>query len=396
MSATIVTLKPQSDGFAHRRHPWVFSGAIGGLTGDPVSGDTVDVRTAHGVPLGLGAWSPRSQIAVRMWTFDPAEAVDEAFFRRRLEQALQLRERLRPGLNSNACRLVNAEADGLPGLIVDRYADVVVCAFLSAGAERWKPVVVRLLQDLAAPAGIYERSDAEVRSKEGLEPVTGPLAGAEPPAQVAINEGPLRYQVDVRNGHKTGFYLDQRDNRRTVAACAAGEVLNAFAYTGAFGIAALHGGARHVTQLDSSAAALDAARLHAELNGIAAERVAYVQGDAFVELRHFRDSRRQFDTIVLDPPRFAASRHQLEGACRGYKDINLLAFKLLRPGGILATFSCSALMDPALFQQVVAAAAIDAGRDVQILRWLSQASDHPVALCAPEGHYLKGLLCRTA
>lgn len=395
MNEVVITLKPQSDEFARRQHPWVFSGAIAGVSGDPAAGETVVVRSADGTVWGRGAWSPRSQMAVRMWTFNAEEPVDEAFFRRRIEQAVALRASLAPPIDSDACRLVHAEADGLPGVVVDRYADVLVCQFLSAGAERWKSTVVAVLRDGCPAASIYERSDSDSRAREGLDPAVGVLAGVDPPPRVAIREGRLHYEVDVRGGHKTGFYLDQRDNRGCVAAAAAGrDVLNAFAYTGAFGLAAWAGGAHHVTHVESSGAALAWARSQAALNGVPEEAIDYVEGDAFQVLRRFRDSRRQFDLVVLDPPKFAASRRQLEGACRGYKDINLLAFKLLRPGGLLATFSCSEHMDCDLFQKVVADAALDARRPARILRWLSQPPDHPVGLNAPEGRYLKGLLCR--
>jgi 23S rRNA (cytosine1962-C5)-methyltransferase len=395
MSEIVITLKPQSDEFAHRHHPWVFSGAIGAVAGDPVAGDTVLVRSVDGTVWGRGAWSPRSQMMVRLWTFEPEEAIDEAFFRRRIEQAAALRSSLAAQIDSDAYRVVNAEADGLPGIIVDRYGDALVCQFLSTGAERWKSVVVRELGAVFSPASIYERSDTDSRAREGLDPAEGLLAGREPPERIVIREGTVRYEVDVRHGHKTGFYLDQRENRRHVAAAAAGrDVLNVFAYTGAFGVAALAAGAHHVTNVESSAAALEGARAHVALNALPEEKVEYIEGDAFNVLRQFRDSRRQFDLIVLDPPRFAASRRQLEGACRGYKDINLLAFKLLRKGGLLATFSCSEHMESDLFQKVVADAALDAHRPARILRWFSQASDHPVALNVPEGRYLKGLLCR--
>jgi 23S rRNA (cytosine1962-C5)-methyltransferase len=295
----------------------------------------------------------------------------------------------------SALRLVNAESDGLPGVIVDRYGEYLVCQFLSVGAEYWRREIVTLLADLMPFAGIYERSDVDVREKEGLPLATGVLAGSPPPDLIEIDEYGVRFAVDVRSGHKTGFYLDQRDNRALVAEYAEGrEVLNGFAYTGAFGVWALRGGAVKVTNVESSAAALDLARRNVELNGFDAERVENVAGDVFHVLRQYRDARRQFDLIVLDPPKFADSRSQIEKASRGYKDINLLAFKLLRPGGLLFTFSCSGLVTPDLFQKIVAGAALDSGRDVQIVRRMTQAPDHPVALNFPEGEYLKGLVCR--
>jgi len=390
-----VILKPGREKSVQRRHPWIFSGAIARVEGDPQPGETVVVRAADGTPLASGAYSPQSQIIVRVWTFDPTEPVDPAFFRSRLERAIALRHSSFVIRHSNAYRLVNAESDGLPGLIVDRYGDYLVCQFLTVGAEFWKREIVTLLADLHPYTGIYERSDVEVREKEGLALATGALAGSPPPDELEIEEYECRFAVDVRRGHKTGFYLDQRDNRVLVAEYAAGrEVLNGFAYTGAFGIWALKGGAARVVNVESSASVLELARRNIELNSLDGDKVENVVGDMFQVLRYYRDARRQFDLIVLDPPKFAESRSQVERATRGYKDINLLAFKLLRPGGLLFTFSCSGLIAPDLFQSVVAGAALDAGRDAQILQRLTQAPDHPVALNFPEGEYLKGLVCR--
>jgi 23S rRNA (cytosine1962-C5)-methyltransferase len=291
--------------------------------------------------------------------------------------------------------LVASESDGLPGLIVDRYADWLVCQFLSAGSEHWKNTIVELLQELFPGLSIYERSDVSVREKEGLPLRCGVLAGSEPPDQVEITENGMRLLVDIKAGHKTGYYLDQRDSRLAVRDWAEGrDVLNCFSYTGGFGVSALLGGAKHVLQMDSSEPALDIAKKNADLNGLDPEKSEYICGDVFKELRRFRDSRRDFDLIILDPPKFVESRGQLEKGARGYKDINLLAFKLLRPGGLLFTFSCSGHMEMPLFQKIVADAALDAGRSAQILSVLHQAPDHPVALNFPEGAYLKGLLCR--
>lgn len=378
-----------------RRHPWVFSGAIAQIEGAPAPGETVEVVAADGAWLGRGAYSPHSQIAVRVWTFDEAEAITPEFFRARLARAMAVRAALLTEAGTTAYRLVNAESDFLPGLIVDRYGDWLVCQLLSAGAERWRDDLVAALSDLVPCAGIYERSDVDVRAKEGLPLRTGGLAGLAPPERVEIAEHGARFWVDVLHGHKTGFYLDQRDNRAPVRAAASGrEVLNCFAYTGAFGVSALLGGAAHVTQVESSGAALELAQHHIALNGLEAGRAAHVEGDVFQVLRQYRDSRRQFDLIVLDPPKFAESKHQVERAARGYKDINLLAFKLLRPGGLLFTFSCSGSVPPDLFQKIVADAALDAGRAAQMVRRLTQSADHPVALSFPEGEYLKGLVCR--
>ena len=290
---------------------------------------------------------------------------------------------------------MHAESDGLPGLVVDRYGDTLVMQCLSVGPDRWRETLADLLLELTGAARVFERSDGEVRALEGLPPRVGPLRGDPPPERLLIREHGLRFVVDVWRGHKTGFYLDQRENRRRVAQFAAGrEVLNAFAYTGGFGVYALQAGAKHVVSVDTSAEALTLAREQVTQNGLPAERAAFVQADVFRLLRRYRDAGRRFDLIVLDPPRFAPTAAQVQRAARGYKDINLLAFKLLRPGGILATFSCSGGVSPALFQKIVASAAVDAGVEAQVLFRLSQPADHPVSIHFPEGHYLKGLVLR--
>lgn len=389
-----IALKAGQDSALRRGHPWVFSGAVAEIRGAPGSGDTVEIVSAGGEWLGRGAYSPLSQIRIRVWTRDPAEKIEAQFFRTRLARALALPgPRKDPG-PSAACRLVNAESDGLPGLIVDRYGGWLVCQFLSAGAELWRNAVVEELNRLLSPAGIYERSDVKIREREGLPPRAGPLAGAEPPEFLEIREGECRFLVDVRNGHKTGFYLDQRDNRAALAEYAPrAEMLNCYSYTGGFAAAALRGGAASAANVDSSEPALELCRRNLELNGFGAERSETIRGSVPDVLRSFRDSRRQFDLIVLDPPKFAESRAQVPKAARAYKDINLLAFKLLRPGGILFTFSCSGHIDRSLFRMIVAGAALDAGRPARILRRLGPASDHPEALEFPESDYLKGLVC---
>ena len=374
-----------------QRHPWIFSGAIERVEGAPGVGETVTVCSFDRKPLAQAAWSPQSQIALRVWSFNPETIIDAAFFRTKLQNAVSARRKI----NSSAIRLVAAESDGLPGLIIDRYADWIVCQFLSAGSEYWKDTIVELLQEIFPGLSIYERSDVSVREKEGLPSRCGVLAGTEPPEHVEINENGMRLLVDIKGGHKTGYYLDQRDSRAAVRDWAEGrDVLNCFSYTGGFGVAALLGGAKHVLQMDSSEPALDIAKKNAELNGLDPAASEYLCGDVFKELRRFRDSRRDFDLIILDPPKFIESRSQLDGGARGYKDINLLAFKLLRPGGLLFTFSCSGLMEMPLFQKIVSDSALDAGRNAQILAVLNQSPDHPIALNFPEGAYLKGLLCR--
>lgn len=393
-----IILNQGRDYSVSRRHPWIFSGAINRVEGTPEPGGTVAIRAADGTPLGLAAWSPESQIRARVWSLDPAETIDDAFFERRLAAAIAGRSVLLASDTTNAFRLVNAEADGLPGVTVDRYDSHLVCQFTTTGAERWKPAIVESLTRLWPCAGIYERSDADVRKHEGLEPVRGCLAGAEPPERIEIRENGCRFLVDIRGGHKTGFYLDQRDNRALVTPyTTSADVLDVFSYTGAFGIMARQAGAASVTHIDLSSDALALARENTRLNvcdGDADEN--FIAGNTFKVLRTFRDSRRSFDVIVLDPPKFGDARKHVMAACRGYKDINLLALKLLRPGGILATFSCSGLVTPDLFHKVVADAAVDARRDVQVIRRLQQASDHPEGLGFPEGLYLKGLLCRVS
>lgn len=392
---TGVVLKNQKERSLLRHHPWIFSGAVDSIQGTIGSGETVDVFTAQGDLLGRGAYSPYSQITVRLWSFDPEDPISPDFFRGRLLHAIAYRDPLLKGRHAPACRLVNAESDHLPGVIVDRYADCLVCQFLSAGAEFWRQDILEELKKIMPGMSIYERSDDEVRKKEGLPLRSGLLSGIEPPEFVDIQRGGLRFLVDIRRGHKTGFYLDQMENYTVIPEYAEGlEVLNCFAYTGAFGVWALKHGAKKVTNIETSSAALEIARRHIKINDLDPSRVENIEGDVPHVLRQFRDSRRQFDLIILDPPKFAASKSQLERAGRGYKDINLLAFKLLRPGGVLVTFSCSGVVGVDLFQKIVADAALDARREAQLIQTLTQASDHPVALNFPEGRYLKGLICR--
>ncbi|HEY7840197.1 MAG TPA: class I SAM-dependent methyltransferase, partial [Gammaproteobacteria bacterium] len=373
------------------RHPWVFSGALQSPPGGLAPGRTVTLVAQDGRTLGIGAWSPASQIAVRIWSFDPAERIDETFFHRRVLSAVDRRSRFPGCRGATGLRLVNAESDGLPGVIVDRYADFLVCQFLSAGAEFWRGAITAALNDVCRPAGIWERSDVDVRGKEGLAQRSGVIQGTEPPGLVEFEIGDMRFFADLRDGHKTGFYLDQRVNLEIVRNLSAGrDVLNCFAYTGSFGVAALKGGAGSVINLDSSGPALEIAARHIELNGLPAAAAQHVTGDVFEELRRFRDARRDFDLIVLDPPKFVANAAQLQRGSRAYKDINLLAFKLLRKGGLLASFSCSGHVSMELFQKIVADAALDARRDARIIQYFGQAPDHPVLTSYPQGRYLKG------
>jgi 23S rRNA (cytosine1962-C5)-methyltransferase len=388
-----LTLKRGREKSLKRRHPWLFSGAIEKLSGKPGAGDTVEIKDASGKSQGRAAYSPKSQIRARMWTFDHAEEVDAGFFRRRIERALALREALPARRHTNALRLVHGESDGLPGLIVDRYADVLVAQFLAAGVERWRDPILDTLSELTAAEAIFERSDAEVRKLEALPARVGFARGNRNASRCPIVEYGLNFRVDVEQGQKTGFFLDQRENRQRVRELAAGrEVLDGFCYTGGFSIAALAGGARRITAIESSAPALEVARENLAANPFDAARVQFVQGDVFAQLRALRDRAAQFQMVILDPPKFAPGAAQVRNAARAYKDINLLALKLLAPGGLLATFSCSGGVSAELFQSIVAGAALDAGADAKIIERFGAAADHPVALEFPEGEYLKGLL----
>ena len=386
-----LVLKKGREKSLKRRHPWIFSGAVEKASGK--AGETVEVRDSAGKAIALAAFSPKSQIRARVWTFNPEEEVDAAFFRARIEKALALREALAVAKHTNALRLVNGESDGLPGLIVDRYADVLVAQFLAAGVERWRDPILDLLKDISGCEAIFERSDAEVRKLEGLEARIGFARGNRNASRCPIIEHGLNFRVDVEQGQKTGFFLDQRENRQRVRALAAGrEVLDGFSYTGGFSIAALAGGAKRVTAVESSAPALEVARENLAANPLDASQVEFVQADVFSYLRTLRDRNERFGLIVLDPPKFAPSAAQVQKAARAYKDINLWALKLLAPGGLLATFSCSGGISAELFQSIVAGAAVDAGGEAKIIERFGAAADHPVALEFPEGDYLKGLL----
>jgi len=396
-SKASVILVPGRESSVLRRHPWIFSGAVRNVQGNPSAGETVEIYSSAGQWLARGSYSPGSQIRIRILTFDAGETVDETFFENRIRRAVELRQSL-PGFREGNCaRLIFSESDSLPGLIVDKYDDFLVCQFLSAGAEFWKDVITPKLQEIIPCRGIFERSDSDSRAKEGFAERTGLISGEEPPARVAVDDGKMKFWVDIRQGHKTGFYLDQRLNRLKIMDYANGrEVLNAFSYTGGFGVAAAIAGASTVVNVDSSKDALELATENFRLNGLALEKSDFAEDDVFQLLREYRDRRRQFDMIVLDPPKFVASASQLDKGTRGYKDINLLAFKLLRPGGILVTFSCSGYVKPDLFAKIVSDAALDAGRDAVIVENLHQSPDHPVALNFPEGLYLKGLICRVS
>lgn len=392
-----IFLKPGREKSLLRRHPWIFSGAIHHLDEEPASGSTVDLLSASGHFLARASYSPASQIRARVWTFED-EPVDREFFRKQIRSAIEMRSPLLIGeglgVRSNAYRLLYAESDGIPGLIVDRYDDILVLQSLTAGSEYWKETLADLLIEETSLTTLYERSDADVRELEGLEPKVGLLRGENYQLPITITEHNLKFLVNLQSGHKTGFYLDQRRNRLRVRELAKErDVLDCFCYTGGFTVNALAGGAKSVLSVDSSADALELCRKNIALNDLPASRHTALEGDVFQLLRRFRDEARSFDMVILDPPKFAPTSAHAEKAARAYKDINLLAFKLLRPGGILVTFSCSGGVDSALFQKIVAGSAIDAGVEAQIVEWLSQAADHPVSLHFPEGAYLKGLVC---
>jgi 23S rRNA (cytosine1962-C5)-methyltransferase len=385
-------LKPGREKSLKRRHPWVFSGAVSKFTGMPEAGDTVEVHSADGEFLAVAACNPQSQIVARVWDWKRRE-IDADFLRGRIERALALRAHLLP--TSDTVRIAHAESDGMPGVVIDRYGEIVVLQLSSAGAMRWRDAIADAIEAVVRPKTIFERSDSDVLALEGIAPSVGLLRGAPPPGQVLVNEAGAMFEVDVPHGHKTGFYLDQRDNRLRLRELAAKrEVLDCFAYTGGFTVNALVGGAAAVTALDSSGPALELLKRNVALNKL--PEAACIEGDVFQLLRKLRDQARSFDLIVLDPPKFAPTAAHAEKAARAYKDINLLAFKLLRAGGLLFTFSCSGGVSRDLFQKIVAGAALDAGVEAQIVEQLSAGADHPVALNFPEGEYLKGLVCRVA
>ena len=394
--ANTVHLQAGKEKSLKRLHPWVFSGAIARVKGQPESGETVSVHSSDGDWLGYAAWSPQSQIRARVWSFNQGDSINATFFARRIGAAKALRDGL--SITSNAYRVVAAEADELPGVTIDKYDNWLVCQLLSSGAEYWRDAIVAGLREHYPECNIFERSDVEVRRKEGLEPVVQLLyskTGEAPPAILWIQENGLELGVDIQTGHKTGYYLDQRDSRLAIQKYAAGKrVLNAFSYTGGFGLYATAAGASEVVNIDVSAPALEQAQLNHQRNALDTEKLIHLQEDVFEALRRFHQSGQKFDVIVLDPPKFVDSKANLTRACRGYKDINRLACLILKPGGTLFTFSCSGLLSSELFQKVVADAALDAKRPLHIIERLYQGADHPVRTNFPESLYLKGLVLR--
>lgn len=389
MKAIRCILKPEKEKPLEGFHPWVFSGAIDQIEDDYKVGDLVKVFSSQGRFLGTGYLNPRSQIAIRMLTFTE-ERVDEDFFRKRIQNALGLRTSYISG-DTTAYRLIHSEGDFLPGLIVDRYSEYLVMQVSTAGMEQWKHLFVDILQKQTGVRSIFEKNDSDWREWEGLEKITGKLAGEEPPSFVEIKENGLNFVVNVQEGQKTGFFLDQRDNRALIGRLAKGKrVLNCFAYTGGFSVYAAKGGAAETVSVEVSDEALNTARVNFERNQIPLDHHQFVCEDVF---DYLRSSRQEFDLIILDPPAFCKSKQQIMQATRGYKDINLFAMKRLTPGGLLYTASCSSHIDPLLFQKIVFGAAKDARKNLRILARTSHPVDHPVSIYHPEGEYLKGLLC---
>jgi len=394
-SMPFLQLKKGKEKSILQRHPWIFSGAVERFTPPQSPGGTILVLSSDGEPLGKAAFSPNSSIIARMWTYDTGEEIDGQFFQNRLARAIGYRNPILNSNQTNAVRLVHAESDSLPGIIIDKYDDLLVLQCLTTGAEFWRDTIVETITRITGITRIFERSDADVRHLEGLPNRVGPLCGEFPSPRQVIRENELQFYVDFSAGQKTGFYLDQRRNRQIVQTYAADRnTLNCFCYTGAFTACALAGNASRVLSVDSSADAINLAMENITLNHLPAERAEWQQGDVFELLRLYRDQARKFDLIILDPPKFAPTAAQAEKAARGYKDINLLAFKLLNPGGLLATFSCSGGISPELFKKIVASAAWDAKVDARILEHFSQSPDHPISLNFPQGEYLKGLLCQ--
>ncbi|CAG8998606.1 MAG: Ribosomal RNA large subunit methyltransferase I [Candidatus Celerinatantimonas neptuna] len=387
-------LHPKREKSLFRRHPWIFSQAIERIDGTPTQGETISIYSAAGQWLAYAAYSPDSQIRARIWTFDKREHINEEFFFNRLSNAAKMRQELPRLKETNSYRLVASENDGLPGITIDRYDNVLVVQLLSAGADYYRELIAKALEKLFPGCCIYERSDVDIRKKEGLIPTSGVITGRLPEQPMTIKENGLSLFIDIETGHKTGYYLDQRNNRALIGKLAKDKrILNCFCYTGGFGTYALANGAKEVINLDVSQKALSIAEQNVTLNHLDTTRIQHRRIDVFQALRDFQ-GQQSFDMIILDPPKFVDSKSSLKRASRGYQDINRLAIGLLQEGGLLATFSCSGLMPRDLFQKIVADAALDAGRSLQFIQSLEQAEDHPVGGPFPEGFYLKGFLCR--
>lgn len=394
-SVPVVRLKKRRALPFFSRHPWVFAGAIESVTGQPVAGQQVAVRSSEGEFVAFGLFNPDSNIRVRLYSWDEAQRLDDGFWRQRIDEALRLREGLfRETPTERACRLIFSEGDGLSGLTVDRYGDWLLVQWTSRALAERQPAILEHLRERLAPKGVWLRTEKGIGEVEGLEAADGLLWGEEPSRPLFIEENGLQLGVDVVEGHKTGYYFDQRENRRAVAGYAAGRrVLDAFCYTGGFGLAAAKNGASHVTAVDSSGPALETARANAELNGLS-ERFRFVDSAAVPFLEQAAASGDKFDLIVLDPPKMARTRSGIDRALKGYLRLNRLALEILAADGILATCSCSGLVEREVFLDVVARAALEAGRTVQLLETRGQAVDHPVSAFCRESAYLKCVIAR--
>lgn len=391
-----IILHESRDKSLKRKHPWIFSKAIKEVVNEPSNGADINIYDCNNNFLAVAAYSPNSQIRARVWSFNKDEKIDKDFFKAKILKAYEARKLMLEVTAMSACRIIAAESDSIPGLIVDMYNNYLVLEVLSAGTEFHLKEIVAALREVFPEHNIYERSDVEVRKKEGLELRKGIIFGENPPTEIEITENEnMKLLVDIENGHKTGYYLDQRDNRAALAKyCKGKSVLNCFSYTGGFSLYALKGRALKVANVDVSQRALDTAKRNIVLNHLDPGRVKFIKEDVFKFLRNEKAKNNKYDVIVLDPPKFAESRGQLDKACRGYKDINMLAASIMNPGGYLMTYSCSGHMTPDLFQKVVADAILDANREGQIVEYLQQASDHPISTAYPEGLYLKGLVVR--
>jgi 23S rRNA (cytosine1962-C5)-methyltransferase len=389
-----VVLKKGKEKAVLHRHPWVFSGAIEGAKGKPANGDIVRLVDAKGAFMAYGFYNDKSRVAVRLLEWDEAVEVNEQWFRNKVAVAVASRGEVLSD-DTNTCRLIFSESDYLPGLIVDKYAGHLAVQVLTSGIEKVLPVIIDELQRLLKPESIFDKSDAASREHEGLKTTNVVLAGSHPPERVEVRENGIVYNINIAEGQKSGFYCDQRDNRKLLAAHAKGKkVLDCFCYTGGFTLSCLQNGAASVTSVDSSALAIETLKENIKLNNFDEAKLTAIQSDVNKQLRQFKDDGEQFDIIVLDPPKYAPSRSALDRASRAYKDLNRLAMLLLNKGGLLATFSCSGAMNMETFKQVLAWAALDAGKQVQFIHQFCQPEDHPVRASFPEGEYLKGLLCR--
>jgi 23S rRNA (cytosine1962-C5)-methyltransferase len=390
-----IKLKKGKDKAVLQRHPWVFSGALEKINGTPANGDVVKVCNANNDFLAYGYFNDQSRVAVRLLEWDENQIIDEAWYAQKINQAITSRAHLLKSKNTNTYRLIFSEADFLPGLIVDKYDDFLSVQILSTGIEQAKPIIIDLLVKALQPKGVFDRSDATARTHEGITAENGLLWGEAPAAFIAVKENGITYHINIAEGQKSGFYCDQRDNRKFLAEYADGKnVLDCFSYSGGFGLNAFKNGATSVTSVDSSALAIETLKQNIALNKLGSKNHTAFQSDVNKQLRVFKEEGKKFDIIILDPPKYAPSRSALDRAARAYKDLNRLALLLLERGGLLATFSCSGAVDIATFKQIIAWAALDAGKEVQIIKQFSQPEDHPIRTSFPEGEYLKGLLVR--